>query len=482
MKKIAIYLGVIIILIALAALMTKKAPDNQEQVVLEKTLNISREYVSLRYQTDNLLLSAQDYAEYNDWNSELSGLNLQWVKLAEGAKELEGLALEMSNKQTSYNFVIPALAYTREEINNVFDKAPAGKKIATLAKHLGVDAKLAHAILNQTQNETQADLWNKEGDTFKKLETAAVVVKDGCKVVGFVGAVALTGGTAGLAASGTLAKTAVVVAGADLALEVTDDGAKIALGDKNKVSSIVGSARTVTEPVAAILMISTLPNNLSKGIEKLSAVTFGAESLNTVVQEGKIIGIKLPTYTKEPNKKTSEFSVMENEELEQWAKEQGISLESPTVAEVEEVLGLNKTNVQQNISEVSNQENVGVKNEDSGSENSDSPVGAWEGILKFTPSQTESERQVDYSIELRADGTVGGSFGESYERWEQLGSAVRLFASSEDGEGYDEFSVSGNSMTYVKRAGINSEGEWQEDYAGSDFFGGKFMEISLRKK
>ncbi len=46
-------------------------------------------------------------------------------------------------------------------------------------------------------------------------------------------------GAAGFAATGTMAQVGTVVVGVDLALEVTEDGAQIAFGDKNKVSSFV---------------------------------------------------------------------------------------------------------------------------------------------------------------------------------------------------------------------------------------------------
>jgi len=127
-----------------------------------------------------------------------------------------------------------AYAYDRNEISNVFDKAPAGKKIATLAKYLGVDAKRAQMILNQDQNQVTADAWNEAGDALNKLEKSAVVIKDGCKIAGFVGTTALTGGSAALLTGSTLSKAAVIVSGADLTLEIGNDAASIALGNNNK--------------------------------------------------------------------------------------------------------------------------------------------------------------------------------------------------------------------------------------------------------
>lgn len=57
-----------------------------------------------------------------------------------------------------------------------------------------------------------------------------------------------------------------------------------------------------------------------------------------------------------------------------------------------------------------------------------------------------------------------------------------MFADSKAQGGYYEFVAAEEYfLIFVKSAGPNSEGEWQEDFAGEDFFGGKFMEISLTK-
>jgi hypothetical protein len=129
-----------------------------------------------------------------------------------------------------------------------------------------------------------------------------------------------------------------VVSGADLTLEITDDTAKIALGDKNKISTVVGDVRKITEPAAAILMVSTLPSNLVKGIDKLNAVVFGADQLNSTIQNGSVIGIKLPAPTKEKPKPAAEVSVLEKEELDIWIKENGVKIEVGTKEDIEKIL------------------------------------------------------------------------------------------------------------------------------------------------
>ena len=216
-----------------------------------------------------------------------------------------------------------------------------GKKITTLAKHLGVDAKMAQLILNETQNMISREAYGEEGDVFQTCENQAIVVKNASKVTVFVGTIALTGGTAAIATGGTLGQAAVVVSGADLTLEITDDAAKMALGNNNKVSSIVGDVRKITEPASAILMVSTLPNNLVKGIDKLNAVVFGADQLNGTIQSGSVIGIKLPVPTKEKPEPATEVSILEKEEVNEWMKEQGLTGNLETVEEIENILGVN---------------------------------------------------------------------------------------------------------------------------------------------
>jgi len=325
MKKIIIAtIGILILVSEIFFFTNNKQPEQtQEQEVLSSTLKISKEYATLRYQTDNVLINAKNYADYDAWNKEMSDTIEKWKTLENSAQILENLAKELTEEKLSFKFLETAQAYTKEEVTSIIDKAPMGKKISTLAKHLGVDAKMAQLILNETQNMISREAYGEEGDVFQTCENQAIVVKNASKVTLFVGTIALTGGTAAIATGSTLSQAAVIVSGADLTLEITDDTAKMALGDKNKISSIVGDARKITEPASAILMISTLPNNLVKGIDKLNAVVFGADQLNSTIQYGSIVGIKLPTYKGNQSAQTMEVSVLEKEELEKWIIEKG---------------------------------------------------------------------------------------------------------------------------------------------------------------
>lgn len=329
MKKIVTILVAILIILFAGAFYFLRQNQAPEQRVLKNTLEISKEYISLRYQTDDVLTNAKEYSDYDAWNNDMTDIIKEWGELEKESKNLEKMAKEMAQEKLSFNFTSQVMAYTKDEISNVFDKAPAGKKIATLAKYLGVDAKRAQLILNQDQAQVTADAWNQAGDTFQTLETSALVIKDGCKVAGFAGGIVLTGGAAGLATAGTLTTTTVVVAGVDLALEVTEDGAQIAFGGKNKVSSFVKDVRTVTEPIANVLTITNIPSNLGNAFGKFDSVMVGLEQFREAAQEGKVVGVDLTNFeyqkpfqrirqAKYPG--TVTVAEMEKAEVEDWLK------------------------------------------------------------------------------------------------------------------------------------------------------------------
>ena len=352
MKKILIIsVGVLALVAGAFVFLRQPQETDPEQVILEKTLSMSKQYGALRYRTDNVLVNAKEFGDYDSWDIEVSAIIAGWSELEKNASELEQLAGETTQEKVSLVPVKTAQAYTKEEISNIVDKAPFGKKITTLANFLGVDAKMAQLVLNQSQDEMSREAYGGEGDVFQTCETRATIVKNTSKITVFVGTIVATGGTAALASSGTLAQAAVVVSGADLTLEVTDDAAKIALGDKNKISSVVGDVRQITEPAAAILMVSTLPTNMVKGVDKLNAVIFGADQLNGTIQSGSVIGIKLPTPTKEKPEPATEVSILEKEEVDEWMKEQGVIDSTVTTEDVENILGIGTSSQAEEITE-----------------------------------------------------------------------------------------------------------------------------------
>lgn len=281
---------------------TAEEPVQKKEILLE-TYNTSKAYLELRLRTENILVNVGEFAGYEQWNTEMSALISDWQAFEAKASELETMAEKYANQGTAFlvddgtgGGVVyavhlvhqPAKVEQKYELTNIFDNAPAGKKIATLAKYLGTDAKRAYALLQQEQGLITADAYNEAGDTFKKLETSAVVIKDTCKVAGFVVGTAISGGVGGTLLEGS----SFIIGGADMVLEIGEDGANIALGDNNKVSAIIGKARKITEPVASILTIAT--TSFDKPIDIVNAYLFEADQLRSGFQEGKVLGISIP--------------------------------------------------------------------------------------------------------------------------------------------------------------------------------------------
>ena len=303
-----------------------------DQLVYKNSLSVSKEYTLLRYRTENVLEKAKEYQDYDKWNNEMSAVIDGWKALEGKVTELEKEADKMASEKTGFNLVKDVSAYTSVEIQKVIESAPAGKTVRTLAKHLGVDVKMAHLILNQTQDQITREAYGEEGDVFETCEQNSMRIKNGAKVTVFVGGVVLTGGMAGVATSGVVAKTALVVSGADLVLEVADDEAKIALGDKNKVSEMVGKVRTVTEPAASILTLVNIPGNVSKAMEKISAVSFVGDQIRSVAQDEKVLGISIKVDEKGEVK--TQVSGLTETELVEWKKNNNVT----TVEPIEEII------------------------------------------------------------------------------------------------------------------------------------------------
>lgn len=433
MLKHRFFLGTILVALVLAVVLsacskTPKASETTkvevaEQQVLESTLAISKNYLTLHFLTEEALTKHDRYYDYEEWQEDISEIIIAWGAISEQATYLEEIAKDLSKKEAkaqsqfklAEHLITPVKALTSAEITDIYDKAPHGKKIQTLAKFLGTDAKRAQLILNSSQDEIQQAVWGEEGDAYQKMENTAIVVKDGCKVAGFVGGIALTGGAAGFAASGVVAKTAVIVGGVDLVLEVGEDGANMALGDNNKVAQVVGELRSVTEPAAGLLTIVNIPGNLSSAADKLGAITFGAEQIVSLAQDGNVIGINLVAAAenvagsvKLPNTTASlggEVVSGSEEEVNNWAESVNIV---PNTAPLTSVLALDKIDSEKTINEIiswlseqkqkekaAQEEQAGNKKEDSSQANKNAmPYSEFEelddkGLLKNIANVTK---------------------------------------------------------------------------------------------
>ena len=472
MKKILPIVVALLILGGLFFFLTKNNKSSLDQKVYEDTLSISKQYATLRYRSDNVLVKARDYKEYDDWNKEMSSIIEGWKTLESEVLELEKNADKLANEKTAFNLIKDVYAYNSVEIQKVIESAPMGKQVRTLAKHLGVDVKMAHLILNESQNRISQEIWTGEGNVYEGLEQDAMRIKNGAKVTVFVGGVVLTGGMAGVAASGVVAKTALVVGGADLVLEVADDEAKIALGDKNKVSEMVGKMRTVTEPAASILTLVNIPGNVSKAMEKISAVSFVGDQIRSVAQDEKVLGISIKVDDKDEVK--TQVSGLTEAELVEWNKDNNVT----TVQPIEEIMkqfeeeikpadvkdsGETKEEAKKNI-------NVGSKSDVTGTK--------WKGVLVNVSGGNQKTRSRDFELTLNKNGSaIVDSKDQDEEEeeddgevssigWSQEGSSIKIFGEDKD-SGYYLFEQSGNTLVLVK---IVIEGE--DIMAGSEFMGG----------
>jgi len=421
-KKILVVL-VLIITVVVGFFLYTNRDKNDEEEVLQLTYDISKEYLSLRLRTDKILVDADKYSDYSSWNEDMTNLIQDWENLGKKSQELENSATDEAEK-VSVNFQViqTANAYTSKEITSIYDKAPKFKGIATLAKHLGVDAKRAQLILNQAQDEATAEGWTEAGDTFQKLETTAVAIKDGCKVTGYVGGMVITSGAAGgFATLGTLTQVTTVVVGVDLALEVTEDSAQIALGDRNKVSSFVKDVRTVTEPIASVLTITNVPSDLGSAYGKFDSVMVGLEQFRDTVQEGKVIGIDLKNFEYHPSFqviKNTQYpgditvAEMEMAEVEEWIKSINKDYEPMTKEEVQEFLGITNKETEpteavakKEVTESEKENNV-EQTEGEKDEISESPSNE----IKLMPVEEFEELFSDFKIENISE--VKEIFGE----------------------------------------------------------------------
>ncbi len=465
MKKPLIIIITILLITLLGALYfynDKKQSQIQEEAVLEQTLTISKEYLYLRLQTDNVLVNAENYPDYEAWNAEMTEIINDWENLAKKSQELESSANKTAEKVAgNFKLIQTANAYSAKEISNIYDKAPKFKGIATLANHLGVDAKRAQVILDKAQAEITSDVFTEEGDSFETLENTAIVVKDGCKVVGFVGGVVLTGGTAGLAAAGTMAQVGTVVVGVDLALEVTEDGAQIALGDRNKVSSFVKDVRTVTEPIATVITITNIPGNLGTAYGKFDSVMVGLEQFRESAQEGKVVGVDLTKFkyqrpfqvirkTKYPG--TVTVAEMEKAEVEEWLKSLNKEYKPMTAEEAKDfVISTAKDAEQEEIAaekEVAEERNNQTAEEvepsnienppeiTTGNVTAQTIAGTYSGSagLKHVIDDVEAEESLPVTLQLNEAGTgtvnVYGFGGEAHYAGSVVGFSVTM---KEDG-------------------------------------------------
>lgn len=318
MKKIILAFGAIALVagIALVAFFLPK-PQNHEIYPLLAESGIM--YADSLIRTQELPQLADKTRD--EALREIEALADDWKSLSEKARLLE----QAADTQASLGLVNTADAYDKQIITDIFDKAPPGKKIKTLAQELGVSAEKAYKLLEMSQQELAAEAWNEAGDTFERLENTARAIQAGCKVGLMVGG-AYYANAAGATLS-TLDKASLIVNGADLLFQIGEDGFNIALGYNNQASAIFSDIRTITKPGSAIIGFAGLYNSGVSDFKMLEAFTYAFDQTNAIVQEGEVLGIKV-------GHKTAETTRLNQSELDDWLAKNDI----PAQAEKDSVL------------------------------------------------------------------------------------------------------------------------------------------------
>ncbi len=224
------------------------------------------------------------------------------------------------NSQANSLFVTTAYAADSEGIINTFDSAKAGQRLKAVAEYLGRDMskakealKYAASALKMANGEITASEWNNFAQTARNLETAARITKTATQTAAII---------AGGPATGALEGASLVVGGASLIWQATDDGCFVAMGDSYDSSEFVANLQKVSNFVAPIAFTSgmlTMDFSSAKGAV-LASYDF-AENIRGLFQDGKIVGIEL----KGP---TGMITSLTKEELLEYqaAKENGQNL------------------------------------------------------------------------------------------------------------------------------------------------------------
>ena len=294
------------------------APESEPEVAVndmkQLTVDVSLLYGDVLNKTDGMVEMAE-VLDFESFNIYMDNLIAEWKLIDRMSSELWGVAddiVEQEKDEVSFHIFESVFAYyDKKEITRIFDAAPAGKKIKTLAEQLGVSAKRAYQILKMSQEELKAEAWDEAGDKLETLENGARAVKDVCKVTYYVAGAVVSGG-----ATTVLGQAAFYVSGADLLLEIGDDFAKIALGYDNNVTIIVDNMRTVTKPASTFLAFSNILSSTGKPVEILDACVFTSDQIVGIAYDKEVMGINIDTI-----QQTVQTLAIPIEDKEEWLKE-----------------------------------------------------------------------------------------------------------------------------------------------------------------
>jgi len=257
-------------------------------------LSVSNLYANSLYETNHLVEQSKKL-DYKEFNIYLTNLIKKRERLEEESKQLEqntNLVIELFSKEISRIPNIYAY-YDKQTITNIFDKAPAWKKIKTLAQTLWISAKKAFSILKISQSQLQAETRNTAWDKFEILENSTKAVKDACKVWLYVWWITLAWPTVG-----ALWEASMIIWWEDLVLEIWEDTANIYYWYNNDLTAIFSDIRTITKPTSAILWITNISQISWDPEEVLDTFIFFGDQILWTVNDNEFIWVNIDSITK----------------------------------------------------------------------------------------------------------------------------------------------------------------------------------------
>ena len=336
-----------------------ESTENLSRNMQEQTIQTTYLFSRNMYDAVNVLENAKSFGTYEAWNNEVSRVLKTFDDVDKSILNLEDSINNVLNEQelSAGIFIKEAKAYDSKEVLSVFDSAPAGRRLRTLAQYYKTDVKRARSILKIAQGQVTAEAWDESGDVFQETENRAREIKDLSKTLVYAGGVYLTGGTVNLVEAGGL-----LVSGVDLALEIGEDRAIIAYGGNSKIAKIIQKDRQAIAPLATIIGFTNIGNIAQSPDkwDKWDSVFFTADQIRGVVQDKSFAGIDLTEYSKENGK--VKISPLDKTEVKQWLSNQGVSDKPELVDEILPPIAKVQMPIDQNTKET-NQEQEEAKEE-----------------------------------------------------------------------------------------------------------------------
>lgn len=270
-------------------------------------VNMVSKFIDARLDTDALLKTDFSKTTVPQWNAEYDKTAAKWREAEKAIKNYRQVAEKLPATKLSlrqdpeWRIVNVARDLTRGELLAIYDAAPPGMKLATVAAILNTDKDAANKILQDVREGVNKHLGN-IADANQRAANAFNVISTGSKVLITVGSITATGGGS-LALSGSLAaKTAatgeigaLAVNGADLVLEVSELAINIGVKDPARQFAMVTAIKNARDwkPLTGATYVLTVMD-LARMFKGLNHVMDRREAwLNTA---GKNIEVKKLEY------------------------------------------------------------------------------------------------------------------------------------------------------------------------------------------